>query len=687
MALLLCALGSVQPASQEPPAPPQEQQPEPQPDAGQPVFRAGISFVRVDVIVTDKQGNPVVDLKQADFEVLEDGRPQAIESFKLVRISGVPEAGAEPARAIRSDFDEQSEAARDDVRLFAIFLDDYHVRRGAGMAMRGQLARFIETQLGPLDMVALMYPLTPIDVVRLTRDHGSMIAAVQRFEGRKHDYTPRNSFEEQYSMYPATIVERIRNQVSLSALRSLITHLGGLREGRKGIILVTEGYSNNLPPQLRDPVAALPGFGNPNRNDPFAGQGSQAEETSRFFNQSDMQSDLREVYNTANRNNTALYTLDPRGLAGSEFGIEENVGMTLDRDQLAETIDTLRVLADETDGRAIVNRNDLEAGLKQAVGDSSVYYLLGYNTQAPTDGKFHEIRVRIKRPGAQVRARKGYWALTAEESARALAPPKPPPPPAVTEALSTIVEAPRSRVVRTWVGTQKAENGRTRVTFVWDPLPAVPGVTRETAAGVSLVALGPNGGAYFRGRVPEGDQAAPASSDGGGGAPVAAGRRTTQVSFDAPPGRLQLRVAVEGADGQLLDSSVQEIVVPDFTAPQLFVTTPAVITVRNGLELRSYSTNPDAPATALRDFRRTDRLLIRFGVHAPGDAPVAPTARLMNKNGQAMAELSVKPPTGGVPHQVDVPLASYPTGEYLIELKVEAAGAEAKELVAFRVIS
>ena len=88
-------------------------------------------------------------------------------------------------------------------------------------------------------------------------------------------------------------------------------------------------------------------------------------------------------------------------------------------------MDTLRQLAEETDGRAIVNRNDLLPAMKQIVRDSSAYYLLGYtSTVAPTDGKFHDIKVRVKRPGVQVRARKGYWALTAADVTRALAPPK-----------------------------------------------------------------------------------------------------------------------------------------------------------------------------------------------------------------------------------------------------------------------
>ena len=127
-----------------------------------------------------------------------------------------------------------------------------------------------------------------------------------------------------------------------------------------------------------------------------------------MIGQLDIQSEMQEVFNAANRSNTAFYTVDPRGLATGEFDINENVGMTRSNNSLRQTQDTLRVLDDETDGRAIVNSNDLARAMKQIVADSSAYYLLGYNsTQAPQDGKFHEIKVRVKRSGTDVRARKG----------------------------------------------------------------------------------------------------------------------------------------------------------------------------------------------------------------------------------------------------------------------------------------
>ena len=209
-----------------------------------PIFRGGINFVRVDVIVTDKTGNPVADLKPTDFEVTEDGKPQKVETFKLVELDGGLMPGPDgPPRTIRTDDDEQAEAATDDVRLFGVFLDDYHVRQLSSMSARQAISRFIETQLGPSDMVGVMYPLESIDSVRLTRNHAAVSKGIQQFLGRKFDYTPRNQIEEKYAYYPTETVEKIRNQVSLSAIEGLIVHMGcaerraqGADPGQRGLL-------------------------------------------------------------------------------------------------------------------------------------------------------------------------------------------------------------------------------------------------------------------------------------------------------------------------------------------------------------------------------------------------------------------------------------------------------------------
>jgi VWFA-related protein len=708
---LLGVQGDAQSGPQTPnQAPPQQQPQQPQqaaqqqpppPDSGQPTFRAGINFVRVDVIITDKNGNAINDLTAEDFDVTEDGKQQKIESFKLVKLDGgTSDAIKDPPRQIRTDDDEEAEAARDDVRLFAVFLDDYHVRRGASMAARGQLSKFVETQLGPSDMIGLMYPLESTGSVRMTRDHSAVMRGLQQFLGRKYEYEPKNQFEERYAYYPTEVVERIRTQVSLSAIKALIYHMGSLKEGRKTLIVVSEGYSYMVPPQMRNANATMPGSGNPNAFNPQAGVGDPTEDRAAWSADLDIQTDLREVFDAANRNNVAIYTVDPRGLPGFEFDINEGVGLQTDSKYLSATMDTLRTLAENTDGRAIVNRNDLAAGMRQITRDSSAYYLIGYNSsQAPSDGKFHEIRVKVKRSGVQVRARKGYWALTATETARALAGPGPATPKPVENALNTALARPSSAsVVRTWIGTARGENGKTRLTFVWEPIPKTPGdvasARSEPPARVALMAVGVDGSPYYRGKI-EGAAASAATNGGGNGgstgtngasaASAAAPGRGGSVSFDVNPGKVQLRVSVEDTHSQVLDTEMRDLTIPDLTGPSALLGTPTVFRARTLRDYQQLKTDPKPVPVATREFSRTDRVLIRVPAYGPGDASKL-VVKLLNRAGQPMSDVpSTGAPTTGE-QQIDLPLAGLAPGEYVLQIKATADGGEAKEeLVAFRV--
>ena len=647
-------------SQQEPPPdepPPVEQQ--------TPTFRTDINFVRVDAIISDEDGNPVMDLELADFEITEDGEPQTIETFKFVELDGGLMPGPDgPPRAIRSDWDEESEAARDDVRLFAIFLDDYHVRSNTGLAARRSIAQFVETELGPSDMVGLMYPLQPAASVRFTRNHEAIRRGIQQFVGRKYDYTPQNSFEENYAYYPTEVVERVRNQVSLTALEALASRMGGMKEGRKALILVSEGYTNSLPPQMRDQVSVMPGLGNPAAGNPMAGLGDPNEFRASALASFDLQVDLRDVYNAANRNNVAIYPVDPRGLAVGEFDVGDNINLRTSNDYLGSTVEVLRGLAAETDGRAIVNRNDLAQAMKQIVRDSSAYYLLGYSsTRAPTDGKFHQIKVRVTRPGVQVRARSGYWALTTVEAATAIVPSTPAAPKAVESALAAIA-VPARRLIRTWLGSERGENGTTKVTFVWEPMSRTPGVAAtpsEQPARVRITATGPDGTPYYRGGTTD---------------------TTRLLSFEAPPGELELRVVVEGADSEVLDSETRRLTVPDFTLPAVAFGTPAVFRVRTPREVQQVKTDPAAVPTARREFSRADRLLIR--THAYGAEAVAGglTARLLDRLGQPMLDLPIA--RADTESMIELSLAGLAPGEYLVE--IAPAGSGVKELVGFRVI-
>jgi hypothetical protein len=286
----------------------------------------------------------------------------------------------------------------------------------------------------------------------------------------------------------------------------------------------------------------------------------------------------------------------------------------------------------------------------------------------------------------QVRARRGYWALTEEESARALAPPAPGPDPALTKALASVETPRRARVLRTWVGTSPGEAGKTRVSVVWEPVAAVPGERRgPTPARVSVLAAGANGELYYRGKV----DAVGGAPEGGTG-PAGVGGRGGRVEFDAAPGRLQLRLGVEDAAGTTLDSGMEDVSVPDYTAPEVQVSTPQVFRARNALEFRALTADPAAAVpTAAREFSRTERLVIRFTARGPGNEQPRTGARLLNRAGQRMVDLQPQPVPNADPgrFQVDLPLAGLAAGDYIVEVSSSGTSGTAQQLVGFRVTS
>jgi VWFA-related protein len=689
---LVVGLSAATPAQSPPPAPvqpPAQQQPPPPPppDPQQrpPVIRSGINFVSVDVIITDrKTGEVVLDMKQEEFEVREDKKPQKVETFEVVKIDELAVTSTVP-KEIRSTYDEESEARKPNVRLFIMLLDDYHVRRGNDMAVRKPLIDFVQNQLGPQDMVAVMYPLTPVSALTFTRNRTSMIAAINAFEGRKGQYQPRNEFEERYAYYPTATVEKIRNDVTMGALKGAAVRLGGMREGRKSIIFVSEGFTSTVPAQLNNEVAAMPGVGRRPPVQPGVDVNNPRADSQRFFDQASQLTDIREVYDTVNRNNTSIYAVDPRGLAVFEYDINQGVGLQTDRQDLNASLDSLHVLANNTDGRAIVNRNDLAAGMKQIMRDASGYYLLGYtSTAAPTDGKFHTIDVRVKRPNVEVRARKGYYAYTNEDAARASAPAKAGPPPEVSKALNAIAEPARGgHATRFWTGTDQTPDGKTRVTFVWEPLTSQQGGPRagDAPSRVMLTATAADGSPVFRGRVGPDEAAVDAPPPSATAAAPAAG---ASVTFPTVPGQVEMRMVVENARGQVIDSTTQTISVPDYTRTQVSFSTPRVYRARTAREMLLLRNNLDATPSATREFSRAERMLVRFDAYAAGGAKPDVTAKLLNRAGVAMSDVPIQA-ADGKPFQIDFPLASLAAGEYIIQIDAKTASGTAQQMIGFRV--
>jgi len=370
-----------------------------------PIFRGGTTLVQVDAIVADASGQPIVDLVAGDFEVLDDGRPVAIQR---VRFLGAAVYSGDPALApIRTHDDEEREASRDDVRVYAIFLDDYHVQRLGELRVVEPLLAFVNL-LPPTDLVAVYYPLDSMTDVHFERDRAPVIKAIRAFRGRRGDYTPTRPVEEEHLRHPQAI-ESIRRQITTSALEGLATHLGGIKQGRKTVLFVSEGFA--------EPI-----------------------------------SELQDVYQAANRSNVAIYPIDPRGMTGSNGGTTAGQMMNF----AVGARDMLRTLAFETGGRAIVYRNDIRGETQQIVRDASAYYLIAYESPHPDDGKFHRVSVRAKRPRATVFARTGYWSLKRGESSDGPASLAIDVPPGVQDAVKRLADSLRPNADEPVEGRRRA---------------------------------------------------------------------------------------------------------------------------------------------------------------------------------------------------------------------------------------
>jgi VWFA-related protein len=565
-----------------------------------PTFRTGTDLVRVDVTVLDRSGNPVTSLTAADFEVRDNGQPQAITSFKLVEANGqAPDDDV--SLEIRHPGHAAAEAARDDVRVFLIFWDEYHISPFVGaLRAREDLTRIVLNAFGPTDLVAIMDPLLTLPAIRFTRDRRDLAEQVRKLVGRRGVYYPPRSGIEDAHVMNMRYIERIRDEVSVSAIKAAAVHLGTLREGRKSLVVVSE--------RLAASSAAM-----------------------------------IDLVHAANDSNTAIFVIYPHGLRveGRVFGFLDNI-------------------ASGTGGEPLIT-NDVPKAFSRVVKQASAFYLLGYAMAGtPMDGRFHQIKVRVKRPGLEVRSRTGYWAPRAADVARAKsAVDAARLPPALEEALAKLPPRSAPHAVDIWTGTAPLAGGRGRVTVAWTPRDAA-GEVRPAPVELTVAASAASG-PVFESRVEPGG-----------------------TGFEAPAGPLRLTFTVRAKDGEVIDRDVRTVAVPESAGPALALTTPVVHRVRTPAEMRTaMSELPQVYAG--RDFDRTDRLLVRFGTHTRAEG-VRVSATLVSRAGAKLVDLPVAADPARAGYAIDFPLFSIARGEYILSIEASREGERAEALVAFRVV-
>jgi len=587
-------------SARQAPAPPQV--PPPGVEIQPPIFRSGVKLVLVDVSVTGDDDQPLADLTAADFELTEDGIPQRVEQATLVRLGGEPRGDGESLE-IRSQDHALAEAGRDDVRVFAVFMDDYHLGRYPQemIPLRKALTGFFD-RMGPLDLATVMNPITPLSALKWTRDKDALAREIRNYEGRIDNFIGRSPIEESQNL--TRNVFRIRSQVVISALHALVMHLAGLREGRKTLLVVTRGI-----PLMFD-ISLEPEF----------------------------QAMLRE----ANRGNVVIHTLDPRGLGQGVFPHQ-----------------TLYRLAAETGGQAIVNTNNLTAGLERVIRDASHHYLIGYTpTRELNDGKFHRFEVKVKRRGAKVVARKGYWAPTAEELAPA---PVDPVEPAVSGALTRLQARQDDRVVHVTTAFAPGSAEATALLALWKPVAGF----RDRPERLHVEARGADGAVLGIGE----------------GVLTADGTGTTRV--EVPAGDVTLRFTAHGASGEVVDRWESALTVPDLSGRTLAIGTPAFVRARTTAAFQALRKGGNGTPSPDQAFRTTDLVVVRAAV-AAAEAPVTVTAEVLTRQGKPLATWPAA--AIGGQHQVELPVRALALGEYVLRFTATRGDESAVATAGFAIV-
>ena len=547
-----------------------------------------------------------------------DARGRAVETLKPAEFQ-LKDAGATQSL-------ESARLITNEARQFAVYLDEYHVSAADTDRVRSALAGFIDHDLQPGDELAIMRPLDSLFAIQFSTDRAAARKVVDEFFGRRGDLAPRTSYERNFIAGTPARIEAARTQVAWSAINALAVQLGSSGDRRKTLIIVAEGLPR--PDRLRGEVLPT----------------------------------LETVIRSANKANVAVYTVDPRQ-APADLAPDVAAVSTPRPNALAS-------LPGETDGRAI--GGDLDDGLARAAADAGSYYLLTYRTAPAEDGRFHPVDVSVARKGVDLRARKGYYAPSPEDVMRAallakLNEPKVVRPPEPAPHASTLIQP--------WFGMARGPDGRTRVTFLWEPAAHVPGDrVRHLPSRLVLTALGKDDAVLFEGTVlPTGVGVVDASA--------VPGAPPVRAVFDVPPGRLRLRMSIQDAASDVLDRDVRDITVRDLRG-QVVIGTPEVLRARNEREFRALDTDAAMPVVS-REFSRMERLLIRVPLYGP-DGNVSLSAKLMSRMGSTMRDLSVAVTRPDL-REIDLPLSGLAAGEYFVDLTATSASGEARDRLSLRV--
>lgn len=379
-----------------------------------------VSVVNVDVYVTDKKGNRIRGLTRDDFELTEDGKPIQITNFYAVDESAPAERSPlEHAPVPTLPGAERESTVPEDQRLhLVVYIDNWNIKPFNRNRVFTSIREFLRTRLGREDRVMLMtFDREPHVRRPFTSDPAVVASALFDLErlsanGGRQDSDRREILREIRDMEDANraigrarmYAESLHNDLmfSIDSLKNTVSSLAGL-PGRKAILYVSDG----LPLVAGEDVFHA-------IQDKFPNAGSAVLESRSY----DVSRRFRELTAAANANRITFYTIDAEGLRiSTSISAEEGSATSstfVDSVHWNNVQGSIRMIADETGGIAIVNSNDPSKGLAKVGDDLRNYYSLGYSPAHVGDGRYHEIKVKVRDRSWVVRHREGYRDKTTE---------------------------------------------------------------------------------------------------------------------------------------------------------------------------------------------------------------------------------------------------------------------------------
>lgn len=369
-------------------------------------FRLAVDLVTTDVIARDARDQFVADLTKDEIEIFEDGVKQELASMTLVHGGRVLNLQAPPPPPAQEGIILPTARPRNDAagRIFLLIVDDLHLDFRNTGRIRDLFKRISNTLVHEGDMFGIVSTGPSSLAIDLTYDRKILTESIKKITG--NGLKPSDIIQGQDGPQGPTEV-RYRAHVAFSTARDIVTQLEKVTNRRKAVVWVSNGFDFN--PFEKQRSGEDPIYGGRYGQTPEEGQ-----EINRTFNQgtqfadADLARELADLTRAANRANATFYTIDPRGLVAGQ-DLDETVDPSDFQQHVRKTQDSLRVLAAETGGIAIVNQNNFDKGLKRIDAETSDYYVVGYYSNNPDPTRrTRKIEVKVKREGLNVWSRTSY---------------------------------------------------------------------------------------------------------------------------------------------------------------------------------------------------------------------------------------------------------------------------------------